>query len=115
MVVITVGTVGFGEKSEATDAEKILTIIVILLGVTVVAYIFAGFVQMLTAGEIRKALGQRRMNREIESLSGHVILCGIGRVGELLAEELTRQQAKFVIIDRDVQRINDLTNLKCLT
>jgi voltage-gated potassium channel len=115
MVVITVGTVGFGEKSDAPDAEKILTIIIILLGVTVVAYIFAGFVQMVTAGEIRKALGQRRMNREIENLNGHVIVCGIGRVGELLAEELTRQEGKFVIIDRDVERLNELTNLRCLT
>jgi voltage-gated potassium channel len=69
---------------------------------------------MLTAGELQKALGRLRMNREIEKLSGHVIICGIGRVGELLAEELSRQGSRFVVVDRDAARISEVTELECL-
>ena len=91
MVVITVGTIGFTDQpSSLSPAEKFLTIGVVILGVTVVAYIFAGFVQMITAGELQKALGQYRMSREIEQLEGHVIICGAGRTGRLLADELER-------------------------
>lgn len=106
MVVITVGTIGFTDQPSAlSPAEKCLTIGVVVLGVTVVAYIFAGFVQMITAGELQKALGQYRMSREIEQLQGHIIICGAGRTGRLLADELERSDADYVIIDRDSQRL----------
>lgn len=106
MVVITVGTIGFTDQpSPLSPAEKLLTIGVVVLGVTVVAYIFAGFVQMITAGELQKALGQYRMSREIEQLHGHIIICGAGRTGRLLADELERSDATYVIIDRDSQRL----------
>lgn len=105
MVVITVGTIGFTDQpSTLSPAEKILTIGVVVLGVTVVAYIFAGFVQMITAGELQKALGQYRMSREIEQLENHVIICGAGRTGMLLADELERGHSEYVIVDREPHR-----------
>jgi voltage-gated potassium channel len=105
MVVITVGTIGFTDQpSTLSPAEKLLTIGVVILGVTVVAYIFAGFVQMITAGELQKALGLYRMNREIDQLENHVIICGAGRTGRMLAEELERGHSEYVIIDREAKQ-----------
>lgn len=114
IVVNTIGTVGFAEQSTLPPGEKIFTIVVILLSVTVVAFIFGSFVQMITAGELHRALGHYRMTREIDKLSDHVIICGIGRVGELLAEELNRHGSRFVVIDNNPQRINELAELRCL-
>ncbi len=61
---------------------------------------------MMTEGEIERALGLRRMSRDIERLSGHVIVCGFGRMGSILAESLARQERPFVVIDNHPGRIS---------
>jgi voltage-gated potassium channel len=114
MVMITVGTVGYTEQSQLSNSEKILIILLIILGVTVIAYLFAGFVQMLTAGELQRVLGQMRMTRDIEKLNEHVIICGIGRTGLLLAEELCRQDCPFVIVENDPAKKDEYQKLNCL-
>ena len=108
MVVITIGTVGYGEHSTAAPIEKVFTMLLILLSMTFVAYTFGSFIQMLTAGELQKALGQYRMTREIDSLQDHIIICGGGRIGELLADELNRQETDYVLVDSSPQRLLEL-------
>ena len=106
MVVITVFGVGYGEVEPLnTPSLRVFTILVIIAGALSVAYIVAGFVQLVTEGEIRRALRMRQMTQEIQNLSNHVIVCGYGRMGQMLVRKLNEDQQKFIILDRDADRI----------
>ena len=107
MVVITLSTVGYGETSRMSPGEQLLTVVVIVFGVSTGFYIVGGFVQMMAEGEINRALGIRRVSKEIDRLSGHVVLCGFGRVGGALAGELHRRKQPFVVLENDPQRLDE--------
>ncbi|MCE9556085.1 MAG: NAD-binding protein [Planctomycetes bacterium] len=99
LVVITISTVGYGEKSTLDPARQIWTIAVILFGLTASGYTIGGLLQLMTEGELQRALGVRRMIREISRLEGHIIICGYGRVGRILSEQLVRQKQAVVVIE----------------
>ncbi len=105
MVVITVFGVGFGEVQPLTPQLRVFTIFVIVSGYTAVAYTVGGFLQMITEGEINRALGARRMRKEIATLTEHVIICGYGRIGEILARKMVESQQAFVLIDNSPDRV----------
>ena len=105
MVVVTISTVGFGERSEASTAIQLLTMGLIVLGVTAAAYTCGGFIQLALEGEIERAMGKRKMTSEINKLSGHVIICGFGRLGDDLAEQLVHRNVPFVVIDQDAEKV----------
>jgi voltage-gated potassium channel len=106
MVVITIFGVGYGEvRPILTTAMRLFTIFVIVAGTSSVVYSVGAFLQMVTEGEINRVLGARRMTREIAMLDRHVIICGFGRMGGLLAARLVEAQQPFVVVDRDEGRI----------
>ena len=105
MVVITISSVGYGERSSGSLAVMWLSMGVIFVGMSCAAYTLGGFIQLLFEGEIERHLGVRRVNKEIEQLRDHVIVCGYGRVGELLTSRLQRMNVACVIIDSDSTRI----------
>lgn len=105
MVGISVTTVGYREMGEMSDALKLFTLCVIVSGVTATGYILGGFVQLVTEGEIRRQMGQHRMTRDIEHISSHVVVCGFGRIGQLLCDELHRARRGFVVIEADPTRV----------
>ncbi len=105
MVVITVFGVGYGEICPMpTTAHKVFNICVIVAGTSSAVYIVGGFIQMVTEGELQEALGVRRMTKGIENLEHHAIICGFGRIGQVLARKLEESRIPFVIIDHDVER-----------
>lgn len=107
MVIITIFGVGFGEvKPVNTPALRAFTILVIICGTTSAIYLVGGLFQMLAEGEINKALAVRRMNQEIESLQDHVIICGFGRIGQILARKLWQAKQPFILIDNNPERIS---------
>jgi voltage-gated potassium channel len=101
MVVVTISTVGYGESSGQTMSVQIVSVLVILFGVTAGAYTFGGLVQMMLQGELERALGVKKMTREIGRLNDHVIICGFGRLGQDLAEQLTHRRVSYVVIDTE--------------
>jgi voltage-gated potassium channel len=108
MVVITIFGVGYGEVHPLETARlKIFTILVIIAGALSVAYIVAGFVQLVTEGEIHRALRTRQMTQGIQNLSNHVIVCGYGRMGQMLVRKLNEDKQAFIILDRSAERIAD--------
>ena len=107
MVVITVSSVGYGEQSEANPETKMLSIAVIVFGLSAAAYTIGGLLQMITEGELERALGRRKMTRDIERLKDHVVICGFGRMGEMLARDLKSMRRLFLIVDNDSERIAD--------
>jgi len=88
---------------------------VILFGVSTSFYIFGGVVQMVLEGEVNRALGVRRANREIERLSGHVVICGFGRMGEVVAAELRRRNEPFVLVERNPEHVAQSTAFRYLS
>ena len=111
MVVVTLSSVGFREIGHMTPALKVFTILLIVFGVSIALYTVGGFVQMTAEGEINRAFGLRRVTREIQRLKRHVIICGFGRMGEILAGELHRQRVPFVVHDNSSERIAEATSL----
>ncbi|NJN01101.1 MAG: potassium channel protein [Leptolyngbyaceae cyanobacterium SL_1_1] len=106
MVVITIFGVGYGEVQPLDSAKlRIFTILVIVAGVLSVAYIVGGFLQLVTEGELRRVFKNKRMIQEIENLSGHVIVCGYGRMGQMLSHKLWQEKQVFVVLDNDSERI----------
>ena len=106
MVVITIFGVGYGEvKPIESPALRTMTIAVIVCGYAAVIYTVGGFVQMLIDGELNKTLGARRMNKEIANLRKHTIVCGVGRMGSILARELQESGKPFVLIDTDERKL----------
>jgi voltage-gated potassium channel len=113
-VVITVSSVGLAEESELSPALQVFTVLLIVFGLSAAMYTFGGFIQMMTEGEVERALGRRRMTQGIERLTNHVILCGFGRIGNVLARELVRQAKAFVVVDNDPEVIEEATASKYL-
>lgn len=118
MVVTTLSMVGYNDQVggiEMTPAVRVFTIVVIVFGVSTALYIVGGIFQMMTEGEINRALGMRRVSREIKRLSGHVIICGFGRVGEIVATELRHRRLSIVVIEDNAERISEAISHEFLT
>ncbi|NND99306.1 MAG: potassium channel protein [Pirellulaceae bacterium] len=108
MVVITIFGVGYGEVHPINSAAlRSLTITVIIAGYASLIYTASGFMQMLIDGEFNRVLGARRMTKEIDNLQDHTIICGIGRLGTILAKELFAAGKPFVSIDTDERRLHE--------
>jgi len=106
MVIITIFGVGYGEVQPIqSPALRGLTILVIISGYAAVIYTVGGFMQMLIDGELNKALGARRMTKDIDRLEKHTIICGVGRMGTILARELYSSGKPFVVVDCDERRL----------
>lgn len=80
MSVITLATVGFGEVHPTSDAGQIFTIVLIILGVGFCLYAVGNILQFLVEGRIRIILGRRKLDKQINQLKNHFIVCGYGRM-----------------------------------
>ncbi|MFO0915471.1 MAG: potassium channel protein [Pirellulales bacterium] len=100
-VVITISSVGYAERPTAPQGVQLWTIVVVMTGTVASIYTLGGFVQLLFAGEIDRVIGQRRMYRDIEQLKQHVVVCGFGRVGQVLVQDLADQKQPVVVVDKD--------------
>ena len=108
MVVITVFGVGYGETRPLDNPTmKVFTMAVIISGCSSGIYVVGGFVQMLAEGEINRVLGSRRMSKGIDNLTGHAVICGYGRVGQMLAHDLAAAKFPFVVLDSSPERITE--------
>jgi len=99
MVVITLTTIGYQEVHPLSHAGRVFNVFVILAGVSLVLVAIGSLTQALLEFELQSFFGRRRMEREIDRLDGHYIICGMGRVGRSVARELARKPVPFVIIE----------------
>lgn len=114
LVLITISSVGLSERSELSPQLQLFTVLVIVFGLSATMYTFGGFIQMMTEGEIERALGRRRMTHGIERLKDHIVLCGFGRIGTVLAHQLGRQKQPFVIVESETGVVEEIADLKYL-
>ncbi len=104
MTVITISTVGFREVHVMDGADRIFVILLIVSGLTVLTYTLGSVGQVIVEGSIERYVGRRRMLQHIEKMKNHYIICGHGRMGEILCEELGREGVPFVVIEGDPEK-----------
>ncbi len=110
MSVITISTVGFGEVKPLSPAGKLFTIGLIITGVGTALYLFAVVAELLIEGRLQEYLGKTAMEHKIHQLERHVIICGYGRFGKVVAEEISSNSMPVVVIDRDPAKQEDLVH-----
>jgi voltage-gated potassium channel len=101
MVVTTLTTIGYQETHPLSHAGRVFNLCVIVMGVSLVFLGIGALTQALLEFELRSFFGRRKMEREIDRLTGHYIICGAGRVGRSAARELARRPVPFVVIDHN--------------
>jgi voltage-gated potassium channel len=105
MTVITVTTVGYGEIRQLSRAGRIFTVFLIMASFGGMGYVVGSIAQTFIAGQIRMALGRRKLEKRVKRLKNHFILCGYGRIGSFIAKEFAVEKVSFIVIEKEPERI----------
>jgi voltage-gated potassium channel len=110
--VTTISTVGFRELPEdPSTGFRVFTMVLILSGVGVALYTASVLLESVVEGRLSERFGRRRMQRTIDELSGHVILCGWGRVGRSIERHLTGSGLDVVVVEAAPDRCGAVPGL----
>ena len=113
-VVMTLSTVGCMELHPLSDRARLMVSFLILMGVGSFAYLVGAFTQVVVEGRLQDLWGKRKVQKIIDSLADHYIICGYGRIGAVVAEELRRENLPVVVIEKDPELLFDLERDKFL-
>lgn len=102
MTVITLATVGFSEVHAMDQAGKVFTIGLIIIGGGFFIYVAGAIVQFMVEGRVREILGRRKLDKQINRLKDHYIVCGYGRIGRVLCHQLiANNPVDIIVIEQD--------------
>jgi voltage-gated potassium channel len=105
MAVITISTVGFGEVRQLSQEGRLFTMFLIVGGGGVAAYSLSTAAEFFLSGEWRVHLERRRHYRLLNKLQDHTIVCGYGRMGRHVVDQIRAQGRDFVVIDTNKEKI----------
>ena len=107
MTFITIATIGYSEIIDMTGkpGARVFTMAIAFAGIGVTTYIFSTMTAFIVAGELNTALRRRNMLKRISQISGHYIVCGAGKVGGNVAQELDKTARPYVVLDIDPAQI----------
>ena len=105
MTVITLSTIGYGEVNPVSQTGRIFTLILIVMGVGFFLYVIGNVVQFLVEGRIRLILGRHKLDKQINQLNRHYIVCGYGRMGRAFCRYLIQKGLKFVVLEKSTDRV----------
>jgi len=108
MTVITLASVGFMEVHPLSNNGRIFTMFLILGGTGVLVYGISTVTAFIVGGELTDALRRRKMQKKIDRLKGHYIICGADQTGRYVIEELSKTKRNFVVIEKDADKIKYL-------
>ncbi|MBU2939634.1 potassium channel protein [Lacinutrix sp. C3R15] len=106
MTVITITTVGFGEVYPLDPASKIFTMLLILTSIIIVGYALTVITEYILSRNNLEELKQKKMQKTIDALTNHIIICGYGRNGKQAAKKLLAYNKPFVVIEKDKEVID---------
>jgi len=106
MTVITITTVGYREVHTLSRAGEVWTVVVLLIGVGTFFFSFTLFMTLLSEGRWTERRERKRLARMLDELTDHFILCGFGRMGEIIAREFSRHGVPFVVVERSPERMH---------
>lgn len=107
MTVITVATVGFSEVNGLSPEGKIFTIFLIIFSFLSVAFVISNLTNSILGGEYNSYLREIKRYKSLKKMKNHVIVCGFGRVGKQVAEDLLLQKLQVVVIDSNADKIDN--------
>lgn len=107
MTVITLTTVGFGETYPLDPVGRIFTIVLIVLGISILAYASRVIVEYVLTTNVSQVWRQRRMKQQLAELHDHLIVCGFGRVGENACQTLSEGRRPFLVIDDAPAKVSE--------
>lgn len=110
MTIITLSTVGYGEVRPLSPAGQFFTAALIVIGVGTLAVLLGRATEALLE---RGLLRRRRMTMEIRRMRDHIIVCGHGRMGRTLVEQLKGETVPFVVVEKDLTEVADLDRAGC--
>jgi voltage-gated potassium channel len=114
MTVITITTVGYGEVKPLSKSGKLFTVFLIIFGISTIVYGIESTIEYFISFEFRNLFRRRRMEKEIEKLKEHYIVCGFGRVGENVCKEFLKQKVPFVVVENNEKRLSYLSKTELL-
>jgi voltage-gated potassium channel len=105
---MTVTTVGYMEVHALSRAGRIFTLLVIVSGVTVLFYTVGKIAQVMFEGQFQRYFGRMKVEKQIESMRDHYIICGYGRIGSLICREFAAKPVPFVVVENKPEVIEKL-------
>lgn len=111
MTVISITTTGFREVHPLSPHGQVLTLIILILGVVTIAYLGGRLAQLLLESYLFR---RRKMEKNVRKMEKHYIVCGYGRMGKKICQELENQKAPFVIVENNPAEIELLHNTSYL-
>jgi voltage-gated potassium channel len=108
MTITTLTTVGYGEVHPQSMMGRAYTMVLILAGVGVMLYIVGAMAKVVVEGEIQEALGKRKFRRHMKKIKDHYIICGFGRLGTIIARQLSHARIPVVVVENNPDLISVL-------
>jgi voltage-gated potassium channel len=108
MTIITLATVGYGETHPLSTPGRVFTLFLIMGGMGIILYGVSEVTQFVVQGGIGGILRRRKMERSIQKIVNHYILCGAGNNGHYVLEELRRTKRPVVVVERDPKKVQEL-------
>ena len=102
MTVITITTVGYGEVRTVSPIGRVFTLVLICMGMGIIAYTLGMVAQVMVELQVRSILGRKKLGLKIKSIKNHYILCGYGRIGRIISQELKASQIPLLVIDSNL-------------
>lgn len=100
MTIITLTTVGYKEVHVLSGSGMVFSIILILSGVGAMFYTLTVIARAVIEGELRDIFGRRKLTKKIENLKNHYIICGYGRMGNIICREMRDNGASFIVLEK---------------
>jgi len=111
MLVITFATIGYGDVVPLTTAGKIFTICIVISGFTIGLYAIGKISAFFVEGELLNILKQRKMNKVLDSMHDHYIICGYGKTGKSVLDDLLKKGLEVVLIENNTERSERLKEI----
>jgi voltage-gated potassium channel len=105
MTVITMATIGFSEVRPLSTGGRIFTLTLIVFGVITATYSVSKVIELFTSAELQEQLRDRRRRKALAQITQHCLICGFGRMGRSLANEMKARSAPFIVIDQSSEVI----------
>jgi voltage-gated potassium channel len=106
--VMTLTTVGYGDFAPQSSAGKVFTVILVIFGVGTMLYTVGLVAQTMVEGRLMNLMGRGKMEKAIDKMNNHYIVCGCGRIGYLICKELAAEKVDFVVVDNNPEVIQKI-------
>ncbi len=108
LTIITIATVGYGDLVPIHPAGKIFTVVLVFSGAGLVMYTISKVTEAMVEGSLKKILERRKMDKKIAALNDHYIICGYGRIGQVICDLLHEAGRGFLVIERDPEVVREI-------